>query len=199
VNDLSARTIEHRAQPRIRWSRWTRTLVLTASVLGLGAVDARAQMSFAAEGRAAVTLPTGDLSDAGASSGIGLGAELQVNFTRTLTGYVGFNRFAFGCEEDCSLGDDPTSIGFGAGLKYIVYNPGDVFVWARGGVAANKLESDSVSNDRGIGFEVGVGADMPIGTRLYLVPNLGYVSHEAGDDFTASFFTLGIGVHYHIN
>jgi hypothetical protein len=199
VNDPSTRTIEHRAQPRIQWLRGTGTLVLTVGVLGMAAAEARAQVSFAAEGRAAVTLPTGDLSDAGAESGIGLGAELQLNFTRTLTAYVGFNRFGFRCEDECSLGDSPRSMGFGGGLKYIFYNPGDVLVWARGGIAANKLETDNASRERGIGFEVGFGADMPIATRLYLVPNLGYVSHEAGDNFTASFFTLGLGVHYHIN
>lgn len=145
-----------------------------------------------------VTLPQGDLSDAGAESGIGLGAELQASFSPSLTAYLGVHRYAFSCESGCALGDSPKSTGVGAGFKYIFHNPGDATVRGRAGIVANTLSAEDVPDDWGIGFEVGLGADMPIGTRLYVVPNVGYVSHDAGDGFTAGFFTLGVGLHYHV-
>lgn len=160
--------------------------------------EAQAQMGFAVEGRAGVTLPQGDLSDAGAEAGLALGAELQANFRQNLTAYVGIRRNSFNCDDACTLGDDPSSTGIAAGLKYIFHSPGDIHVWTRGGVVADKFESEDGSGDREIGFEVGLGGDMPIAPRLSLVPHVGFTSHDVGGDFTASFFTLGVGLHYHL-
>ncbi|MEX1259174.1 MAG: hypothetical protein WEG36_16380 [Gemmatimonadota bacterium] len=171
-------------------------LAIAALMLFVG--EAHAQVGLAVEGRAGVTFPTGDLSDAGAEAGLLLGAELQINFHPNLTAYVGFQRYTFGCDNDCSLGNDPVSMGIAAGLKYIFHNPGDVLVWGRGGIVANTFDNDAGSGDREIGFELGVGADLPVATRLYLVPQIGFVSHAAGSNFQASFFTLGVGVHYHL-
>jgi hypothetical protein len=115
-----------------------------------------------------------------------------------LTAYLGIHRHGFSCGDGCTA-DDQRSAGPALGLKYIFHSPGDVFVWGRGGIVANKLSSDEGSSDREIGFEVGVGADMPIADRIYLVPNLGFISHDRGGGGTATFFTLGVGLHYHIN
>jgi hypothetical protein len=45
-----------------------------------------------------------------------------------------------------------------------------------------------------------VGADLPVAERLYLVPNIGFVSHGSGNALSSkiNFFTLGVGVHYHL-
>jgi len=179
--------------------RGSLSLFLAAGALWVFASEAQAQIGFAVEGRAAVTVPQGDLSDRGAETGLGLGVELQANFRPNLTAYVALHRHAFGCEDNCSLGNDPRTMGLGAGLKLIVHNPGDVLVWGRGGVVTSEFSTDSGSFDREIGFELGAGADMPIGARLYLVPNVGFMSHAAGNNITARFFTAGLGVHYHIN
>ncbi len=174
-------------------------LLATGALWLLAGQEAHAQVGFAVEGRGGVTFPQGDLSDAGAEAGLSLGAELQANFHRNVTAYVGFHRNSFNCDNGCTtLGDDPRSTGLGAGLKYIFHSPGDIHVWGRGGIVADKLASDSGSGDREIGFELGLGGDMPIAPRLYLVPNIGFTSYDAGGGFTASFFTLGVGLHYHI-
>lgn len=178
-----------------RWMPVPAALALSTFLLLPG--EAQAQMGLAVEGRAGVTFPQGDLSDRGAEAGLSFGAELQANIQRNLTAYVGFHRHAFNCDNPCTLGNDPRSTGIGAGLKYIVHSPGDVLAWARGGIVANTFESSNRASDREIGFELGVGADMPIGQRLYLVPNLGFISHDAGAGLKANFFTLGVGVHYH--
>jgi hypothetical protein len=172
--------------------------LLAAAAFALFVGEANAQMSFAAEGRVGVTLPQGDLSDAGVESGIALGGELQANFTTNLSAYLGLNRYAFRCD-DCDFGENPSSTGIGAGLKWVFHNPGDVLVWGRGGVVFNKLASDDGDRDREAGFEVGAGADLSIAERLYLVPSLSFVSHGAGGNFKANFFTLGLGLHYHFN
>ena len=175
------------------------TILLTTGLLGVFAGGITAQTSFAVEGRVGVTLPQGDLSDAGAESGLSLGAELQATFRPNLTAYVGLQRHAFNCEGSCPLGSSPTSTGIGAGLKYIFHTPGDAHLWGRGGLVANVLDSDAGSSDREIGFELGVGVDMPIAPRLSLVPNIGFTTHDAGGGLTASFVTLGVGIHYHLN
>lgn len=185
-------------RPRLRaW--WMPLILLATGALWLFAgQEAQAQVGLAVEGRGGVTFPQGDLSDAGAEAGLSLGAELQANFHRNLTAYLGIHRNSFNCDDGCTLGSDPRSTGIAAGLKYIFHSPGDIHVWGRGGVVADKLESDTGSGDREIGFEVGLGGDMPIAERLSLVPNIGFTSYDADNSFTASFFTLGIGLHYHI-
>ncbi|TVP76229.1 MAG: porin family protein [Gemmatimonadales bacterium] len=176
-------------------------LVLALGVMGSPPAEAEAQLGIAVEGRAGVTFPQGDLLDAGAESGFHTGGEVQVNLNSKLTAYLGVNRYAFNCDNGCgALGDNPRSTGLGAGLKYIIYNPGDVLAWGRGGIVANTFGSDSGSGDREIGFELGVGADLPVADRLYIVPNIGFVQHDSGRSALdrASFFTLGLGVHYHV-
>jgi hypothetical protein len=178
-------------------------LFATGALWLLTGQEAHAQVGFALEGRGGVTFPQGDLSDGGAEAGLSLGAELQANFHRNVTAYAGIHRNSFNCDDGCTLGDDPRSTGIAAGLKYIFHSPGDIHVWGRGGIVADKLESDSDSGnlgsgDREIGFEVGLGGDMPIAPRLFLVPSVGFTRYDAGNSFTASFFTLGVGLHYHI-
>jgi hypothetical protein len=177
---------------------WFPAIALMMAPLWLFAGEAQAQLGLAGEGRAGVTFPQGDLSDAGAEAGLSLGAELQVTFRPNLTAYVGLQRHTFNCDDGCTLADNPRSTGVGAGLKYIFHNPGDVLAWGRGGIVANTFNSDAGSGDRQVGFELGVGADLPVANRLYLVPNIGFVSHDAGIGFKANFFTLGVGVHYHL-
>lgn len=180
---------------------WLPTIALAIASLWLFAGEAHAQAGLAAEGRVGVTYPQGDLSDHEAEAGLSLGAELQVNFHPRLTAYLGFHRHSFNCDNGCGdLGDNPRSTGGGAGVKYIFHNPGDVLVWGRGGIVANTFGTDDGTGDREIGFELGVGADLPVAHRLYLVPNIGFVSHETGGSVLdkANFFTLGVGVHYHL-
>ena len=174
-------------------------VALMIAAFWLFAGEAHAQMGLAAEGRVGVTLPQGDLSDAGAEAGLSFGAELQANFHRNLTAYLGLHRHSFNCDNGCGdLGDSPRSTGIGAGVKYIFHRPGDVLAWGRGGIVANTFGTDAGSGDREIGFELGVGADLPVAHRLYLVPNLGFISHDTGSGSDAQFFTLGLGVHYHL-
>lgn len=174
-------------------------LSLLLFVFLLPASEAQAQVSFSGEGRVGVTFPTGDLSDVGAGAGLGLGAELMMTFQPNLSAYVGLNRHGFSCDSDCDLGSSPRSSGVGAGLKLIFPSPQDALLWGRAGVVGHSLSDDDSSGDRNLGFELGAGFDMPIAPRLYLTPHAGLISHDAGGGFTARYFTLGVGGHYHFN
>ncbi len=188
-----------KSQPTNVSRLWLSAMVLVIAGLWLFAGEAHAQMGLAAEGRVGATLPQGDLSDAGAEAGLSFGAELQASFRPNLTAYLGLHRHSFNCDNGCgALGGNPRSTGLGAGVKYIFHSPGDVLAWGRGGIVANTLGTDAGSGDREIGFELGVGADMPVADRLYLVPNIGFISHDDGSGSDARFFTLGLGAHYHL-
>ena len=174
------------------------TLVFLMGALVAWPTAAEAQIPISAEARAGVTFPTGDLSDAGAEAGLALGAELMLTPWRNLTVYGGLHRQGFSCDSDCELGNSVRSSGVNAGLKYILPSPPDALIWARGGIVANRLSSSEVSGDRNLGFEVGAGIDMPVRDRLYLVPHVGFVSHDAGEGIQATWFNFGLGGHYHI-
>ncbi len=179
-------------------------LILALSVAAsffIGVPAAEAQLQFSAEPRAGVSFPTGDLSSEGAEAGLTLGAEGMVTFRRNMTGYLSLNRHGFSCDSDCqaNLGSSPRSTGLGLGLKYVFPSPPDALIWGRGGVLAHRLSTSQDSGDRNLGFEVGAGIDMPVGERLYLVPHLGFLSHDAGGDTRASWFSFGVGAHYHFH
>ncbi|MEX2527306.1 MAG: outer membrane beta-barrel protein [Gemmatimonadota bacterium] len=174
-------------------------LTLAAGMFFLSSAALEAQIGLAVEGRTGVTFPQGDLSDFGGEAGLSLGAEVQVNLHQHFTVYGGFYRHGFSCETACTMGSDPRSVGLNGGLKVNLHNPGDVNLWARGGVVSNKMETDAGANNRELGYELGLGADVPIASRIALVPHVGYISHKASESFRPQFFTLGLGIHFHIN
>lgn len=172
---------------------------LVAGLLALGTAEAQAQMQISVEPRAGVTFPMGDLSDAGAQAGLALGGELMLTFQRNLTAYVGIQRHSFQCDSDCDLGSSLRSSGLGAGLKYVFPSPPDALIWGRGGILAHQLSAGDFSGDRNLGFEVAAGVDMPIAQQWYLTPHLGVLTHDAGNDFRATWVNFGVGLHYHFH
>jgi len=174
------------------------TTVLTlVTILALGVQDLQAQMHVSGEGRAGVTFPVGDLSDAGAEAGLALGAELMLTFRRNMTAYVGLQRHGFSCDSDCDLGGSLASTGLGAGLKYIFPSPPDALIWGRAGLLAHQLSGDDFSGSRNLGFEVSGGVDMPVRDRLSFVPHIGVLTHDAGGNLRATWVNFGVGLHYH--
>lgn len=154
------------------------------------------------EGRVGVTFPTGDLSDAGASSGFALGADLMYNFTPALTGYGGISRHTFACDDDENCDDDFTSGGFQVGLKYLFSRDGRALPWARGGLIGQSLETDGADSDLGLGFEVGGGIDLDVTSRFAVVPALHFRSYspdfdDEDDDPSINWFALTLGGHIH--
>ncbi len=155
-----------------------------------------AQATFGVEGRAGVTFPMGDLSDAGYEGGLSLGVEGFYGFRRNLALYASFSRHTFDCDTDCDLGNDPQSSGVGAGVKLTIPSPADALLWVKGGLLAFAYSDSAESGDRSTGFEVGLGIDTLLTESVYVTPHLGYLSHEAVGGVDASFLTFGFGLQY---
>ncbi|MEX2532238.1 MAG: outer membrane beta-barrel protein [Gemmatimonadota bacterium] len=155
-----------------------------------------AQASFGVEGRAGVTFPVGDLSDAGYEGGTSVGLEGFYNLRPSLAIYASVARHTFTCDGECEMGDDPRSSGLGAGLKLTIPSPADALLWVRGGLVGYQYSGSAGSGDRNAGFEAGLGIDMLLTESAYLSPHLGYIAHEALGNLDASFLTFGVGAQY---
>lgn len=176
--------------------------LLAAAMLALAllvpAEEAGAQAGVSAQARTGVTFPMGDLSDAGAESGIMFGGELLLHLNPTFAGYLGFNRHGFECEEECDLGESPRSSNLTAGIRMVFPSPADALLWARGGVISGQYATDQQSYDRNTGFEAMAGIDMLLGQGIFLVPQLGYHQHGGPGPMETTFLSFGVGVHYQV-
>jgi hypothetical protein len=169
-----------------------------ACSLGPGTQSAAAQVGLSAEVRAGATVPVGEFTDANQDTGLGIGAELGLHFNPTFATYLSFSRHAFGCKDSCALGDEPSSTGVGAGIRFAFPGPTDALLWTRAGVTGRRWSGGPVAGDTEWGFELGAGIDMLITRDIYVVPHVAYLSHDAPQGFRASYLSLGAGLHYRI-
>jgi opacity protein-like surface antigen len=153
------------------------------------------------EARPGVTLPTGDLSDAGAGAGLSLGADLMYTFVPALTAYVGLSRDAFSCDDDQPCSEDINSNGVQGGLKLLFAREGTALPWARAGVMGQRFEVGDSDTDMQLGFEAGAGVDIDVSPSFALVPAVGFRTYGAdldnGSDIDARWFNLTLGGHIH--
>jgi opacity protein-like surface antigen len=153
------------------------------------------------EARPGVTLPTGDISDAGAGAGLALGAELMYTFMPALTAYVGLSRDQFPCGDDEPCSEDFQSDGVQGGLKFLFGRDGSALPWARAGVMGQSLEIGDEDTDMSLGFEAGAGVDIDVSNNIALVPAVGFrtygVDLDDGGDLSARWFNVTLGGHIH--
>jgi len=153
------------------------------------------------EARPGVTLPTGDISDAGAGAGLALGAELMYTFMPALTAYVGLSRDSFSCDDDEPCGDGFESSGLQGGLKFLFGRDGTALPWARAGVMGQSLEIGDEDTDMSLGFEAGAGVDIDVSRNIALVPAVGFrtygVDLDNGGDLSARWFNVTLAGHIH--
>jgi hypothetical protein len=167
--------------------------------LAASASEAAAQASrWSFEGRLNVTMPVGDLSDAGAESGLGLGADVFYTFMRNMSAYAGLSRHAFNCEgAGC---DDVTSSGLQGGVKLLFGAERRAMPWARGGIMLHKADFDGDESDLTLGAELGGGIDLMLSPRFALAPSLRFHTYPAGfavRELDMSYFTISLGAHFH--
>lgn len=183
-----------------------RTTLLAATLVAAtfaGADGASAQTwdRFALEGRVGLTVPTGDLSDAGYSTGLGVGLDAMYNFNPSLTAYAGISRHAFSCdEEDGPCDESAVAGGFQGGLKVLLVREARALPWIRGGVIGQSLDPDGDTSDLGIGFEIGGGVDIDVTHRFAVVPGVHYRNFTAdfGEaDVKAGWVAITLGGHLH--
>lgn len=171
---------------------------VAGALLLADARPAQAQIGVSAEGRLGVTVPLGQLSDDDQEPGLGGGAEVLFHFNPTFGAYLGGSRHSFQCGSQCVLGETPHSTGMSAGIRFTFPSPADALLWTRAGISGRRLGGGVAPGGTHLGWEVGAGIDMLVSRQVYVVPHLGYTSHDAGEGLTASYLTFGAGLHYRL-
>lgn len=129
-------------------------------------------------------------------------AALAYAFRPGVAAYAGYTFARFGCQEKgfCS-GVDPvfTSRGLDAGVRLEI----PAGAWVRGGLVLHSLDGESSageeSTDAALGFGVGAGIGVPLGSRLTLTPGVGYTRYGASGpagDHPVAFVTADLGLRF---
>jgi opacity protein-like surface antigen len=180
-----------------------RTIAVALAIAGAAASSrpASAQLSrWSFEGRAGATVPTGELSDASAQSGLSAEAEAMYTFAPNASVFAGLGIHNFDCkDEDC---DEISSSGFQGGLKYLFAQSGAATPWLRGGVLVQSADVGDADSDTGLGFEAGGGIDLAVNENFSVSPSLRFLRYNAnfsGPDLTMSWLSISLGAHLHLH
>lgn len=153
--------------------------LLAALALVFGAERAAAQgtlpLSFGV--RIDAGIPTGDAAD-GLETGFGWGLEAAFDLTPTFAIYGGYSSFSFDFEDTDVEADID---GFEAG--------GRVLLGTGGAVWTPYAQFGALFHEDEVGFEVGLGADYPVGNALSLTPMARFRKIE-----DLQYVTLGVGL-----
>jgi opacity protein-like surface antigen len=176
------------------------SVLLTAGMwFTLSAADASAQSRLSLEGRVGAAIPTGDLSDGDAGTGLALAAEAMYSFSPILTGYIGVSRDAFSCDDE-DFCEDLSSSGLQGGLKFLLAREGSLLPWVRLGLIGQSLDLGDEDTDMSLGFEAGGGLDIDVSPRFAVVPGVHYRSYSPDfdpGDLDVRYFVLSLGGHIH--
>lgn len=176
-------------------------LLVAGMWFAVSAGDVTAQSHrLSLEGRIGAAIPTGDLSNGDAGTGLSLAAEAMYSFSPILTGYLGVSRDAFSCDEE-SFCDDASSSGLQGGLKFLLVRDGSLLPWVRVGLVGQSLDLGEVDSDLSLGFEAGGGIDIDVSPRFAVVPGIHYRAYspdfEQNDELDVRYFVISLGGHLH--
>lgn len=186
-------------------------LGIAGALTAAGNADAQV-LPFAIEPKVFWANPMGDFGDAplvAAESGVGFGVDVFLPLAPTIGVYGGWDRISFGTDntrfgsEDWNYTDSGFHGGgvFGVPLAMLPVSP-----WVRIGAIYRELDLDAEAADEddgytdSFGFELGLGADIPLGAVLTVTPEVGYRQYDAEpvDGFdpvvNAKYLTVGAGV-----
>ncbi|HEX8692075.1 MAG TPA: outer membrane beta-barrel protein [Longimicrobium sp.] len=153
--------------------------LLAALVLACGAERAAAQgtlpLSFGV--RIDAGIPVGDTDDV-LETGFGWGLEAAFDLTPTFALYGGYSSFSFDITDTDVEADFD---GFEAG--------GRVLLGTGGAVWTPYAQFGALFHEDEVGFEVGLGADYPVGNALSLTPMARFRKIE-----DVQYVTLGVGL-----
>ena len=159
------------------------TGLLVALGVALGADHAAAQgtLPLSLGVRIDAGIPVGDDSE-GIETGFGWGVEAAFDLTPTFAIYGGYSQFTFGIED---FDEDVSEDGFEIGGRVMLGTGGAV--WTPYG------QFGAVFHEGETGFEVGLGADYPVGNALSLTP---MVRLRSIDDL--QYVTVGVGLSFRL-
>lgn len=186
------------------------SVLLALAALACTSAAATAQIEFededvferhiALEGRLGATLPTGEVSDLGATAGYAVTLHLLYNVSPRWAGYVGWDFHDFGCD---GCPDVIGSQGPHAGVQYTFPWRGSAVPWVRTGLLLATLTAfqGGVEVDSGneLGVEVGTGVEFQLTDQVSISPAGTFLFYSAGlpgDDLFVPYFVLDLGGRY---
>ena len=178
-----------------------------AAFTALGIADpAEAQMygrlPLSLEVRGHAAFPTGDLGDerlgADLETGYGAGVDLTFHLTPLFGIYGGGSWTQFKVDD---LGDaNFTDYGFDLGAKLMLPTGTSFAPFLRGGAVFHQVKSELGNQefdyeDEKVGFEIGGGFALPLGTTVSFTPSVRYVNFGLGTgDVDFSYVAAGLGL-----
>jgi len=151
------------------------------------------------EARGGFAFPTGEWTDdVDLGTGVGFGVSAIVGVTPMINVYGGWERYSFELDDEGDLeGADVDAVdsGFRLGAEVALPLAAPVSPFVFGGLTYSKLSvsasgggaSVEVDSDNSLGFEVGAGARIPLGTVIAFTPTIRYGSHSAEFDAFSEF------------
>lgn len=184
--------------------------VTTAIALLAGTGVAGAQSRWSVEAIGGVAFATQKLGEVDLGTGAGLEVNARFRVMPHLAVYGGWDWHHFPSDAALAGGDvDVEETGYAAGLRFEHPLVSRAAYWLRAGATANHIELEDGDGDivfdsgHGIGWEVGGGVTIPMGTRLSLTPGVRYRALsrdlELGGGATPvdlRYLTVGAGVAY---
>lgn len=170
-----------------------------------------AQDKWSAELRPNINFATKDLGDAELKIGFGFEAAIGYRFMPHLGAYVGWgwNQFKSDNSSFAGTGDtDFEETGYTFGLQFIhPINDSSISYLIRAGGIYNHIEVENSAGDitadsgHGLGFELGAGLNVDLGSNWNLRPQVGYRALsrdiEIGNtttDVDLNYISFGVGI-----
>lgn len=161
-----------------------RSVAITTALLVLtSAAAAQAQGRFDIELRGGAAFPTRDLGDATLKTGGGAEATVGVRLLPHLHVYGGWDYFSFVMDKPLAGNKydvEETGYAFGMAFRHPLYN--QVGGWVRGGGLYSHIELENTAGDivvdsgHELGWEVGGGLSVPVGSGFSVTPGVRYRS-----------------------
>jgi hypothetical protein len=190
-----------------RLRRYSLSMLVASTAFASSPAPASAQIDQAAferhialEGRVGATLPTGEISDLGATASHGITLSLLYNVSPLWAGYVGWGFHDFGCD---GCPDVFGSQGPRAGAQYTLPWRGQALPWVRAGLVLATLTAfeagAEVDSGNELGLEVGTGVDFRLTDRVSVSPAGSFIFYSAGlpgESLFVPYFLLDLGGRY---
>lgn len=159
----------------------TGLLVALAVAAGAGRAAAQGTLPLSVGVRIDAGIPVGDAGDT-FETGFGWGVEAALDLTPTFAIYGGYSQFQFDVDD---LDVEVEENGFDLG--------GRVLLGTGAAVWTPYAQFGALFHEDEVGFEVGLGADYPVGNALSLTPMVRYRSIEDFD-----YVTIGVGLNFRL-
>src|SRR5680860_214883 len=169
-----------------------------------------AQDKWPAEIRPNINIATQDLADAELKTGFGFEAVIGYRFMPHLGAYVGWGWNQFKSDNNSFAGNDVDfeETGYTFGLQFIhPINNSTLSYLIRAGGVYNHIETENSAGDitadsgHGLGWELGVGLNVDLGSNWNLRPQVGYRALsrdiEIGNtttDVDLNYVAIGVGI-----